>query len=364
MKLQQKGFDEFALIIIAAVIFIGIFALYVSSSFDTEPRIQPREISLFLLPNEKASLTVKIMGNSSNASLDVEGAVSNFVSLSEKNFQIFGEKEVKVNVKAPSYLGTFSGYLRAKTNGGEDKIPIKLVVSNSYNLAYRSITYPPFRISNYGKGTVVDSRENDFVEKSIFKDKKIKLVLQLNETEIEEAYVVVLISDVQGPGEFLIKQNGELLLVKKVDIGEIKVKLNTSKLGSINFISLEASNPPWNIFGATRYEIYSAKIIVRYKGAFQIFDLNLNRNEIERFHSIEFSSLVQSSYPIPTLEIRVNDQIVYMQKLPMTGLRINITKDILGERLILSENNKISFYLVDEGYINFDNNIIKIYYRE
>lgn len=364
MKSQQRGFDEFALIIIAAMIFIGIFAIYLSSSLDTVPQIYPREVSIFLLPNEKTSLTIKILGNSSNASLEVEGPISDFISLSESNFAIFGEKEVKIQVKAPSSLGTFIGYIKAKTSAGEDKIPVKIIVSQSYQLASRLISYPSFTISNYGKGNIVDYRENDFVEKSMFRDKKIKLMLQLNETEIEEAYVFVIISDSQGPGELIIKQNDEILYSKKTGIGEIKVPLNITKLGTINFIVIEVSNPMWNFFGKSRYEIYSAKIFVRYKGSFQVLDLNLNKNEIERFHSIEFSSLIQSSYPLPTLEIRINDQIVYKEKIPVAAFRVNISKDILGEKLILSENNKIGFYIVDEGYANFNNNILKVYYRE
>lgn len=364
MKLQQRGFDEFALIIIAVVIFIGIFALSLTSSMDTKPSIYPREISLSLLPNERTTVTIKVTGNSSNTTLEAEGLITNLISFSESSFVLHGEKEIKVRINAPLSSGSFFGYIVAKTSAGEDKIPVRLFVSNQYQLTYRSISYPDFTISNYGREKVVDLKENDYVEKSIFSDKKLRLVFQLAETEVEEAYVSVIVSEYSGQGELIVRQNDEVLFKKKVEIGEVKVPLNISKLTTISFITIEASNPSWNIFGKTRYEIYQAKIVVRYKGYSQEFDLNLERGEIDRFHSIEITSLLQTSYPIPGLEIRINDQIVYRGKIPLTAFRINITKDVLGEKLILKENNKIKFYLVEEGYVTFSNNIFKIYYRQ
>lgn len=364
MKLQQKGFDEFALIIIAAVIFIGIFAMYLASSIETAPSIQPRELSLTLLPNERIITTIKIFGNATNVSLHVDGPISRILSFSESNFALYGEKEIKVKVNAPSSIGTYFGYIVAKSSSGEDKIPVKITVSNQYQLAYRTLTYPDFTISNYGKEKVVDIKENDFVEKSLFSDKKLRLVLQLLEGEVEEAYAIVIISNSEGPGELIVRQNEQVLFNKKVEIGEIRVPLNTTKMGTINFITIEANNPNWNIFSKTRYEIYQAKILVRYRGYSQIFDLNLEKSEIDRFHSIEISSLIQTSYPIPTLEIKINNQIVYRNKIPLTALRLNITRDILGEKLVLSENNSIKFSLVDEGYVSFSNNIFKVYYRQ
>jgi len=365
MKLQQRGFDEFALIVVAAVIFVGILAFYFTSSLDTYPHLQPREIFLVLLPNEKSSFTIKVLANSSNTSLEVEGEVRNLIFLSESSFSVFGEKEISLKVQAPPTLGTYSGYIKARTNAGEDRIPVKIIVSSFYQLASRTITYPSFTISRYGKENIVDAKYNDYVEKSIFSDKKVRLVLsQVNKEEIEEAYVNIIVSDVKGSGELIVKQNNRILFRGKVNIGELKVPLNVSEFGSVNFIILEATNPSWNIFEKTKYEVFEVKIVVEYKENSQTLNLELGRNEIERFYSLEISSLVQSSYPIPILEIKVNDQIVYRDRIPIAAFRLNITRDIIGERLLLKENNKIKFSLVSEGYITFSNNIFKIYYRE
>ncbi|MCS7093761.1 MAG: hypothetical protein RMJ18_01075 [Candidatus Aenigmarchaeota archaeon] len=364
MKAQRVGFDEFALILVAVMIFIGMLAIYWSSTAETKPYILPREISLSLVPNETVKITIKVLANASSVTLESEGPISNFITFSENNFPVFGEKEVRININAPKSTGTFVGSIKAKSSAGEDKVSFKLVVSKAYALKYRAVTIQDFSVSNYGKEKVVDQKERDFVEKSVFSDKKIRLVLQLNESEIEDAYVSVVVSESTGPGELVVMQNSEILQSKKVEVGELKIPLNLTQLQSINFITIQANNPGWNIFGKTRYDIYSAKVVVKFKGYSQTFDLDLSRDEIDKFYSIEFSSLIQTSYPVPTLEIRINDQIAYKNVVPLTGLRLNMTKDILGESFVLKEKNKIKFSLATEGYIDFKNNIIKIYSRQ
>lgn len=364
MRAQRSGFDEFALIIIAAMIFIGMLAIYWGSSGETTPKIFPREISINLQPSEKVSLSIKVQGNSANASVYAEGPIANFVRFSENNFEVYGEKEIKITITAPMTEGKYFGYIVAKTKEGEDRIEVRLTVSSKVMLKYRTLTIPDFSISNYGREKIFDSRENDFVERSVLKNKNIRLMLQLNESEVEEAYISIVVSDSKGPGDLFVYQNEELLFSRKIKIGELRVPLNLSSLRSINFITIEVSNPLWNIFGSTRYEIYQAKLVVKLKGTSYSFDLELDKDEIERFHSLEFSSVIQTSSPNLSFEIRINDQIAYRGKINVGVLRINMTRDILGEKFVLREKNMIKFSLVDEGYMNFNNNILKIYSRQ
>jgi hypothetical protein len=69
--------------------------------------------------------------------------------------------------------------------------------------------------------------------------------------------------------------------------------------------------------------------------------------------------LVQQGYP--SVEIKVNNQKVFIGKLPITAFILNITKDLMGNNLLLSPSNKVSISLLTEGEIYFSNNIVKIY---
>ncbi|MEM5815006.1 MAG: hypothetical protein QXD89_00770 [Candidatus Aenigmatarchaeota archaeon] len=363
MKLQQRGFDEFALVLVAALIFIGILAIYWSSTEETPPYILPREVMVYLLPNEKTSLTLKILANASNVYLECPEML-NFVTFSENNFPVDIEKEIKINIIAPSQYNKYSGYIVARTSGGEDRIKLTIFVVPTYQLKYRAVTLPDFDITYYGEEKILTQRDNEFVEKSLFRDKKIKLVFGENRSEIEKAYIEVLIDDVIGPGELIIKQNNDILFDKKVEIEQIIIPLNLSVLRPINFITIESSNPWWNFVGVTKYRIHSIKLVAKFKERGKNFTIQLSRDEIDKFYSLEFSSLTKSYSPDFELEIRVNNQIVYRSRTSPGVFRVNISRDILGEKLVLSEENLLRFSLMSEGEVSFLNNLIKIYSRE
>ncbi|MGC9200923.1 MAG: hypothetical protein ACP5F8_03140 [Candidatus Aenigmatarchaeota archaeon] len=356
---EKKVIDEFAFVLLASLIFIGIMLVYWTTPSELPPSLEPREIKVSSLPEKTKSITFKISGNLTSVLLEANGTISNLVSFSENNFAVYGEKEVKLSIKAPSSYGTYSGYIIAKGKGGEDAIKLTLSVVPSLSLSSRSIPIEDFKISFYEKEKSLDLKENFEVKKSLFSSLSAKLVFQ-PEREVESAKLKLYIEDVSGSGLLVIKMNGRVIFEDRASEGILEIPLNVSEIKEINFITIEVENKGLNFLASTSYHFYQAKIIVTYKSIPFYYDLELSQNEIDNFNSLEFSSIVlQQNYP--TLEIRFNNQKVFIGKIPIASFRISFSKDLMGNDLIVLPKNKISFYLITEGEISFSNNILRIY---
>lgn len=352
--------DEFAFVLLAALIFIAIMLIHWTTSQEFPPSLEPKVISVRMLPNTQKILTFRVIGNLTAVNLEANGTLSQLISFPENNFNVYGEKEVKAILKSPVSYGKYEGYIIAKGKGGEDSIKVTVYVTSNLSLTYRSIPVEDFKIYNYGSEEVVRSEREFVVERSLFSSKKAKLIFKLENREIEELKLKLAISNVKGPGYLVVRLNGNTVFRKKVVEGLEEIVLNVSDIRELNIMTIEVENKGFGIFFKTSYSIYEAKVIARYKSSPYSFELYLSPKEIDDFHSFEFSStLVQQNYP--SVEIKVNNQKVFIGKLPISVFKLNISKDLLGNELLLYPKNNISFSLLTEGEIYFSNNIIKVY---
>jgi hypothetical protein len=363
MKSQAptKMIDEFAFVLIAALIFIGIMLIFWTTPQELPPSLEPRSISIRMLPNSQKTITFKIVGNLTSVNLNTNGSLSQIISFSENNFNVYREKEVKAILSSPTGYGRYSGYIIARGKGGEDAIDVTIYVVPTLSLTQRSIPIEDFRISNYGGEKVLDSKSDFVVEKSLFSFNSAKLVFRLEKFEIEEAKLKLTIDDSTGPGYLIVKLNGNIIYKKKITDGYFEeIPLNASDLKEVNFVNIEAENEGFGIFFKTSYHIFSAEVRVKYKSEPYSFEIPLSQQEIDNFYAFELSStLVQQNYP--SVEIKVNNQKVFIGKLPITAFRLNITKDLIGNPLLLFPTNNISISLLTEGEIYFGNNIVRLY---
>jgi len=357
---QQRVIDEFAFVLLGALIFIGIMLVYWTTPQELPPSLEPRTISAKMLPNTQKTITFKVIGNLSSVNLEANGTLSQIISFSENNFVVNGEKEVKAFLKAPRGYGRYEGYIIAKGKGGEDTIKVSVHVVPSLTLASRSVSVEDFKVTNYGNEKIGANQTKFVVERSLFSSKEAKLVFSPERMDVEEAKLKLAISGASGPGYLVVKLNGNTILRKKLTEGVEEILFNLSDIREINFITISVENEGFGIFSKTYYEIYEAKVVIRYKSLPYTFELLLSQQEIDNFYSLEFSSLVvQLNNPV--VELKVNNQKVFIGRLPVSAFRINITKDLLGNELLLYQANNISISLLTEGEIYFTNNLIKVY---
>ena len=359
-KTQTKIIDEFAFVLLGALIFIGIMLIFWTTPQEVAPSIEPRTISLRIIPNTQKTITFKIIGNLSSINLEANGTLSQIISFSENNFNVNGEKEVKAVLKAPIGYDRYEGYIIARGKGGEDAVQVFVYVVPYLTLTSRSISINDFKVFYYGDEKIVDTKSDFVVEKSLFSSKEARLVFSPERMDIEEAKIKIIISGVRGSGYLVVKLNGNTILKKKAREGFEEVSFNKSDVREMNFITIEVENEGFGILSKTSYNIYEAKVIIKYKSSPYSFELSLSPHEIDNFYSLEFSSvLVQQNNP--AIEMRINNQKVFIGNLPISIFKINITKDLLGNELLLYPINNISISLLSEGEIYFSNNIIKVY---
>jgi hypothetical protein len=361
MKSQatQRNIDEFAFILIGALIFIAIMLFFWTTPQEFPPSLEPKDISVRMLPNTQKTITFNIKGNLTSINLISNGTLSSIIFFPENNFDVNGKKELKAILR-PTSLGTYSGYIIAKGKGGEDAINVRVNVVSTLTLTQRAISIPDFKVSNFGNEKIVDSKSDFIVEKSLLSSKSATLILRPERMEIEDAKIKIIISDVKGSGFLVVKFNGNVIFIKKANQGFEEIPINVSEIKEMNFINIEVENSGFGVLAKTSYNIYDARVIVRYKSMPYSFEVPLSQSEIDNFYALEFSStLIQQAYP--SVEIKVNNQKVFIGKLPITTFRFNITKDLLGNDLLLSSTNNVSISLITEGEIYFSNNIVKIY---
>ncbi|MDT7858651.1 MAG: hypothetical protein RQ930_01215 [Candidatus Aenigmarchaeota archaeon] len=362
MKSQAKQMiiDEFVFILLGALVFIGIMLIFWATPQELPPSLEPRSISIRMLPNSQKTITFKVIGNLTNVNLIANETLSQIISFSENNFNVIGEKEIKAILNSPTGYGTYSGYIIARGKGGEDAIYVKVYVAPTLTLTSRSFSIEDFKVSNFGNEKIVDSKSDFIVERSLFSSKSATLILKPERMEIEEAKIKIAIADVKGSGLLVVKFNGNVIFMKKATQGFEEIPINVSEIKEMNFINIEVKNEGFRVLSKTSYNIFDARVIVKYKSMPFSFEVPLSQSEIDNFYALEFSStLVQQGYP--SVEIKVNNQKVFIGKLPITAFRLNITKDLMGNNLLLSPSNKVSISLLTEGEIYFSNNIVKIY---
>ncbi len=358
-KSQAKIIDEFAFILLGALILIGILLVFWTTPPELPPSLTPRSISVKMLPNTQKTITFKIIGNLTSINMVANETISSFVSFPENNFDVYGEKEVKAILSSPSSYGKYSGYIIAKGKGGEDSIHVTLHVVPTLTLTSRSISIQDFTVSNYGNKKV-DSKSDFVVERSLFSSKEARLFFDREKREIEEVKLKIRIVDASGSGYLVVKLNGNTVFRKKAAPGFEEIVFNVSEIKEFNVISIGVENEGLGIFFKTFYYIQEARVEIKYKSFPHSFELLLSPQEIDNFYALEFSSvLVQQDSPV--VEMRVNNQKVFIGRFPSSVVKINISKDLLGNEILLYPSNNISFSLLSEGEIHFSNNIIKIY---
>ena len=362
--LGQTRIDEFAFILLGAIIFIAILMVTWTTPAELPPNVSPSSITIHLRPNQTYTFKLNISGKITNVRLEANGTIVESISFSKNHFDIPSKFElVDVTILSPNVTGEYDGYIIVKSTGGEKDIPVKVFVEKSIKLSTRTISFEDFSISNFGNEKILASKQDVTISTSYFSKNKVRLIGEIDASmlpKISEAYIDLIVDDKNDLGSLIVRLNDKEIYNKKVGLGETKIPINTSDLSSVNIISIEASPPGIYFWSSSWYHLASVKFVVRFKQSGKSFSFYLDNSEIQNFYSFVLSSLVSSTSPTPTLGIKINNQLVYLGKPPLTALNVTLSKDLLGNSLVLRNNNTISFYLESKGKVSFSNVLFSI----
>jgi len=367
----QARIDEFAFVLLAGIALI-ILLMVAWTPREGVPIVEPTSKSLTILNGTSTTFTLNITGPSiTNVTLSAIGEISNWISFSKNNFDVPQSELVTVYVDVPAYVipKTYTGKIIVKSTGGSKEIPvtINVVTALAEVLSMRQIPLGDFSVSYAVGSRVLDSQNNVRVVRSYFSSSDVNLVGILTDEEfsiIKDGYIRIIIADTNKLGNLIVELNGAKVYNQIGNLGEILIPLNSSIIHKSNVIKIKAAPPSWMFWRRTIYEIRSVEFVVNFEGiSSKQIEFSLNPNEVDGFDHFTLNALLSYTSPLPELQIRLNDQIVYFQRPPLVVFDAEFKKDILGNPLILYPgNNTISFSLLSAGSLNFTNTILTVYF--
>ena len=365
MKIKaQTKVDEFAFILLGAVIFITILSIAWIKTPSEITYVYPQKLVFHLSPGDHGSKTIIING-SGVMSATPKGEIASWITPQYTSFTVDGGGSFSVSVNVPSdaSIGSYEGSLVISSNESEKVVKIIVFVENVTKTKERVIPLADFSISYVGSSKEI-YRKTDV---SISDDTKFTAVIQFDELQLKHISSLkakIVIDDTNNAGKLEVLLNGIPVYVGKVSEGEIEIPLNVSILKDTNVITFKTVKDTWKFWEKPYYHFYSITLVAKYNSISKDFNFKLSREEIDNFKYFELSALVKPTTPVPILKIKINNQLVYLDRIPLSGINLTFSRDLLGNSLILNEDNTLSLSLASEGSISFSNVLFKVITRE
>lgn len=365
----QTRIDEFAFVLLAGLIFIIILMLAWGTPAETPPFVEPTSISLTIPRNMSSTFDLNITGKLSNVTLSLTGEIKNWISFSKNNFDVLDSTTVRVKVRVPNVpTGSYNGRIVVNSAGGQQSISVNIQVSErQIEELSRSISLGDFSVS-YTAGTeTLDSKEDIEVSAGYLSSYSKNLVGVLTEKKlemVENGHIQLIVDETNNAGNLIVSFNDKEVFNKNVGAGEIIVPIDRSMIKKSNTISISAGLPGWKFWMSTVYRLRSASFVINYKGVFsKDIQFSLDDNEIKNFARFHLFSRVKSPpAPLPEMIIKINNQVVFSERPPLTWINETFYRDILGNSLILSPENTISFLFESEASYEISGTILNVYY--
>ena len=374
-KGQQKIFDEFAWIIIAAVGFVLVITMIFTAT-TSAPVLEPKSLSVTLEKGTSHAFSITVRGEDgkkvSNVTLSSFGELKDWIIFDKNKFDVKNSTSVRVKVQVPktATLKTYTGGIKAETRGGSSSLSLSITVANVsiIPLDSRPIFLGDVEVK-YVKGSeTLLSKENLEVTKGGFSESKEAFSILVTAEKLAittSAHLELFVVDTNKRGNLIVEFNGQELYNKKTDVGKVVIPLDKSVLNTTNIVSIRTTGPSvFQFWSKAVYKIEKVNFVINFRDISErerAFELS--QNEIQNFRHFQLQARVKEySAPLEELFIKVNNQIVYAAKPPIVSFNQAIDKDILGNRLVLDNQNKISFSFEKEASLNLDDVFLVVYF--
>ncbi len=367
--------DEFAFVLLAGVILIGILALVWTTPTEAAAALEPPNKEMSIPKGSTGSYMLTIKGTKlSNVTLSATGDIKNWITFSKNDFDVFGSTNVTIKIKVPSSASTrtYSGRLVINSAGGQktSSITINVLNATDTSTSAASIINPlgDFSISYSVGSTEVASKQDIEVSRGYFSGRSASMTGSISDDEfdlINEGEIELVVEDTNSAGNLIVWLNNEEVYSRRTGIGSIEIPIDKEKIKKSNTISISADSPGWMFWMTNTYKIKSAKMTVSFKGEFsKEIEFSLPKEAVDNFRHLQLNYLVsQYSSPLPELTIKVNKQIIYMDRPPLSRFNMTFSKDILGNELALQEvGNKISFSFDSNALYEISGAVLTFFY--
>ncbi len=358
--------DEFTFVLLAGLLLIFVLAFSWAVPTEGAPVVEASEFTIKAIPGEetKFDFTIGSVQGLTSVNLTAKGEVSDWIKFSKNNFNVDDSTVVVVTIEPPKDVefGTYSGKVYIQSEGGKDEfsLSVEVVDEDELTTTERMISENEFPIDFsvvYAKGTdLLDFKQDVAVSRSYVSSRSETLTGLITDDRIDittGGSVQLLIEDTNGFGNLIVYINDQKIYDNEVGAGEILIPIDKDYIERGNIVKIEADYPGIVFWGATRYDIQSAKLNLDYEGASaQSFNITLNDYEIENFKQFNLFGRVKthSSY-LPNMLIKVNNQISYFQKPPVSILETSLDEDMFGNPLYLKEGKNTLLFMFEENAV-------------
>jgi hypothetical protein len=342
--------DEFALVLLAGLILIGVLAVVWTSQASSQLTVMPEAKKLTIARGSSFSFPIFLNGSAKNVTLRSYGEIANWISFDKQNFDVDNEEKVTVYVNVPitASYGTHWGDIYVETLGFQKKISLSVNVSTRTEEKTRSIDFGDFTVGYIVGEETVQERFNLKVEKGYFSEFSPSFAAVLSEEKLPMVvggYIQIVVDQTNSLGNLIVEFNDNITFDKKVGVGEIIIPISKDLIKKSNSIVLKASSPGFVFWSSSLYTIASVKFVVEYNGTiFREFNFSLEDFEVKNLKEGKLSFFI-SKYDVGIpqklgdLIIKINDEIIY-QDIPPSYF----VKKFEEDELKLKEGiNTISF---------------------
>jgi hypothetical protein len=368
--------DEFAWILMGALVFILIITMIWLPSREPSPLVEPKSVDRILTQGSSTSFFLSINGTStgklSNVTLTPLGGISNWISFDKNNFDIENSDQVGVTVIIPTNVmsGTYTGSITVSSAGGKVSVPVTITVANIAQLELKSrpIFLGDINVRYFVGPEILAAKENFEVTKSYFKESKETLVVSIPSEKLQlitDGYFSFSVQSTNKEGNLIVIFNGYEIFNRKVDAGNITIPIDRSLINNTNTIVLQATSPPlYKFWSTTIYNIKELNFVANYQDISKrerLFDLS--DREMANFKYFRLTGTVGEGSKPSELMIKINNQLVYSKIPPLALLNETFEKTIIGDAIYLkAANNTISFSFEKEATYKIDDAFLIVYY--
>jgi len=343
---MKAQIDEFALVLLAGLILIGILAVVWTTQAAQQLTVTPDSKYLTLARGSSSYFFLFLNGSASNVTLRASGEIASWISFDIQNFDVFGKEKVTVYVNVPSYAsyGLHRGDIYVEALGYQKKISVVINVSTTTEEEMKIIEFGDFKVGYIIGEEVVKRKEGLIVEKSFFKEISPSFAVVIPEDKlpmIKEGYMRVIIEQTNGLGDLVIELNKQKIFEGRVGVGELILPIPKELMKKSNSVFLKTTSP-LAFWSSSIYEISLIEFAVEYNGTiFKNFEFELSDMEVKNFKQGTISFFVKRASEMTgekELIIKINDQKIY-EGVPFQYLR----KSFGAEANLQPGINKISF---------------------
>lgn len=374
-KGQQRVWDEFAWIIFAAVGFVLVITMIFTAT-TSSPAVEPKSVSLTLEKGKIHTFPITIRsedgGKMSNVTLSSFGEIKDWITFDKNRLDVENSTTVRIRVEVPrtASLRNYVGGIKAETTGGSSSVSLSITVSTVSLIPLES---RPIFIGDvdvkYTRGSeTLASKDNLEVRKGAFSESSEAFSISFPAEKLAvttNARLELFIVDTNKRGSLIVTFNGREMHNGVTSTGKLVIPIDKSLLNTTNVVNIRTTGPSiFQFWSKAFYKIEKANFVIDFKDISERErTFELGQSESQNFHHFQLQGRVKEySAPLEELFIRVNNQLVYAAKPPLVAFNQTLDRDVLGNKLVLENQNKISFSFEKEASISLTDVFLVVYF--